>query len=232
MAILIVGEIGVKWIRADVLKKIISVFSFFNVLYMTGQSTQEVKFLNDEKIITAIKNRNEAAINETITKYSKLLWSVAEEVLSHVGSVQDVEECVADTFIYLWEHPEKFDHQRGKLKTWLSIVARTQAVNRYREITKRNTLPLEDTDFIDQLSVVDAVLEAETRKALLAAVNALGEPDREILIRRYYYNQKPKEIALALDMSVKQIDNRLYQTKRRLHEMLTRSEGGQYEFFQ
>lgn len=199
---------------------------------MTGQSAQEAKFLNDEKIITAIKKRNEATINEIITKYSKLLWSVAEAVLSHVGSVQDVEECVADTFIYLWEHPEKFDHQRGKLKTWLSIVARTQAVNRYREITKRNTLPLEDADFVDQLDVADSVLEVETRQALLAAVNALGEPDREILIRRYYYDQKPKEIALALDMSVKQIDNRLYQTKRRLREMLTRSEGGQYEFFQ
>ena len=199
---------------------------------MTGQSAQEAKFLNDEKIITAIKKRNEATINEIITKYSKLLWSVAEAVLSHIGSVQDVEECVADTFIYLWEHPEKFDHQRGKLKTWLSIVARTQAVNRYREITKRNTLPLEDADFVDQLDVADSVLEVETRQALRAAVNALGEPDREILIRRYYYDQKPKEIALALDMSVKQIDNRLYQTKRRLREMLTRSEGGQYEFFQ
>ena len=188
--------------------------------------------MNDEKIITAIKKRNEATINEIITKYSKLLWSVAEAVLSHVGSVQDVEECVADTFIYLWEHPEKFDHQRGKLKTWLSIVARTQAVNRYREITKRNTLPLEDADFVDQLDVADSVLEVETRQALIAAVNALCEPDREILIRRYYYDQKPKEIALALDMSVKQIDNRLYQTKRRLREMLTRSEGGQYELFQ
>ena len=235
MDILIVGEIGVKWTRADALKeflKNISVFSFFSVLYMTGQSAQEAKFLNDEKIITAIKKRSEATINEIITKYSKLLWSVAEAVLSHVGSVQDVEECVADTFIYLWEHPEKFDHQRGKLKTWLSIIARTQAVNRYREITKRNILPLEDTDFVDQLDVADAVLEVETRQALIAAVNALCEPDREILIRRYYYDQKPKEIALALDMSVKQIDNRLYQTKRRLHEMLTRSEGGQYEFFQ
>ena len=199
---------------------------------MTGQSVQEVTFLNDEKIITDIKNRSEVAINEIITKYSKLLWSVAEAVLSHIGSVQDVEECVADTFIYLWEHPEKFDHQRGKLKTWLSIVARTQAVNRYREITKRNTLPLEDTDFVDQLDVADAVLEVETRQALLAAVNALCEPEREILIRRYYYDQKPKEIALALNMSVKQIDNRLYQTKRRLREMLTHSGGGQYEFFQ
>ena len=94
--------------------------------------------MNDERTITAIKNRNEAAINEVITKYSKLLWAVAGAVLNNMGSTQDVEECVADTFIYLWEHPDKYDPQRGKLKTWLSIVARTQAVNRCREISKRN----------------------------------------------------------------------------------------------
>lgn len=102
-----------------------------------------------------------------------------------------------------------------------SIVARTQAVNRCREISKRNTISLENTDFIDQLGVVDNILEAETRKSLIAAVNALGEPDREILIRRYYYDQKPKEIALAMDMSVKQVDNRLYQTKLKLRESLS-----------
>ena len=62
---------------------------------MTGQSVQEVTFLNDEKIITDIKNRSEVAINEIITKYSKLLWSVAEAVLSHIGSVQDVDRCIA-----------------------------------------------------------------------------------------------------------------------------------------
>ena len=177
--------------------------------------------MNDERMITAIKNRSEAAINEVITKYSKLLWSVAGAVLNNIGSTQDVEECVADAFIYLWEQPEKYNPQRGKLKTWLSIIARTQAVNRCREIAKRNIVPLEDTDFIDQLGIVDTFLEAETRRALLAAVNALGEPDREILIRRYYYDQKPKEIALALDMSVKQVDNRLYQTKLKLREALS-----------
>ncbi len=177
--------------------------------------------MNDERVITAIKNRNEAAINEVITKYAKLLWSVAGAVLNHIGSTQDVEECVADTFIYLWEHPEKYNPRRGKLKTWLSIVARTQAVNICREITRRNIIPLEDTDFIDQLGLVDTFLEAETRRALIAAVNALGEPDREILIRRYYYEQKPKEIALALDLSVKQVDNRLYQTKLKLRKALS-----------
>ena len=114
--------------------------------------------MNDERTITAIKNRNEAVINEVITKYSKLLWAVAGAVLNNRGSTQDVEECVADTFIYLWEHPDKYDPQRGKLKTWLSIVARTQAVNRCREISKRNTISLENTDFIDQLGVVDNIL--------------------------------------------------------------------------
>lgn len=177
--------------------------------------------MNDERVITAIKNRNEAAINEVITKYSRLLWSVAGAVLNPIGSTQDVEECVADTFIYLWEHPEKYNSQRGKLKTWLSIVARTQAANRCREIAKRNLVPLEDTELIDQLGIVDTFLEAETRRALLAAIHTLGEPDQEILIRRYYYEQKPREIALALDLSVKQVDNRLYQAKRKLRKALT-----------
>ena len=73
--------------------------------------------MNDERIISAIRHRNEAAINEVIRKYSKLLWSVSDSVLSKIGSTQDIEECVADTFIYLWEHPNKYDPVRGKLKT-------------------------------------------------------------------------------------------------------------------
>ena len=148
------------------------------------------------------------------------MWTIVEAVLKNSGSVQDIEECVADTFIYLWENPEKYDHQRGKLKTWLSIVARTQAINRYREITKRGTVALEDTTFVDQMGIVDGILEEDVRCTLLAAVHALGEPEREILIRRFYYNQKPKEIALALDLSVKQVDNHLYRTKLKLREVL------------
>ena len=176
--------------------------------------------MSDTNMMTAIQNRSEAAISEVINKYSRLLWSVAGAVLHNIGTAQDVEECVADTFIYLWEHPDKFDPRRGKLKTWLSIVARTRALDRCREIAKRNTVPLEEAVLADQLGVVDDLLDGETRRALAAAVNALNEPDHEILIRRYYYDQKPKEIARALNMSVKQVDNRLYQTKRKLRDAL------------
>lgn len=177
--------------------------------------------MNDERIISAIKKKDETAINRVIEKYSKLLWSVSGAVLNNIGSTQDVEECVSDTFIYLWEHPDKYDPQRGKLRTWLSIIARTQAVNRCREIAKKNTVSLEDVRFIDQLGIVDDIFKEETRQALLAAIKALSESDREILIRRYFYEQKPKEIAVALDMSAKQVDNRLYQTKQKLRAALS-----------
>lgn len=73
---------------------------------------------------------------------------------------------------------------------------------------------------MDQMGIADGILEENVRRTLLAAVHALGEPDREILIRRYYYNQKPKEIALALDLSVKLVDNHRYRTKLKLREVL------------
>ena len=177
--------------------------------------------MNDEKVMSAIRARNEAAIHDVITRYSKLLWSVSSAVLHRTGSAQDVEECVADTFIYLWEHPDKYDPQRGRLKTWLAIVARTQAANRCRELARRSTVPLDETALIDSLGLAEAVLREEARQTLLTAVDALGEPDRDILLRRSYRGPKPREIALALNMSVKQVDNRLYQTKQRLRQALS-----------
>ena len=177
--------------------------------------------MKDENIIAAIGNRDEDTINYIINKYSRLLWTIADAVLKNVGSVQDVEECVADAFIYLWEHPGKFDPRRGSLKSLLCIIVRSRAIDRYREIARRDTLSLEETVLADSFGMQEALMREETRRELLAAVNALGEPGREILVRRYYYNQKPREIALALGLTVKQVDNSLYRSKRQLRDALT-----------
>ena len=69
-------------------------------------------------------------------------------------------------------------------------------------------------------------MEKETRRELLETVNSLDEPGRDILVRRYYYDQKPRQIALALGMTVKQVDNSLYRSKRLLREKLSQAWGG------
>ena len=177
--------------------------------------------MRDEAIILAIGNRDEDVMNDVVNKYARLLWPIAAAVLKNVGSEQDVEEVVADSFIFLWEHPGKFDPKRGTLKSLLCIVTRSRAIDRYRELSRRSTVPLEEAVLTDHFGLQEQLMREETRRELLAAVNALGEPGREILVRRYYYGQKPREIALALGMTVKQVDNSLYRSKRSLREAMS-----------
>ena len=68
-------------------------------------------------------------------------------------------------------------------------------------------------------------MQEETRQELLVAVRMLEEPNREILVRRYYRDQKPREIALALGLTVKQVDNSLYRSKRQLRQLLMEKGG-------
>ena len=176
--------------------------------------------MKDEKIREAISRGQGDVMNHVIEKYSRLLWPIASAVLEYVGSDQDVEECVADAFIYLWQYPEKFDPARGPLKNYLCLVVRSRAIDRYRQITRHGELPLEEAVLSVSRGMQEELISRETRQELIAAVNALGEPGREILVRRYYFNQKPRQIALALGMTVKQVDNSLYRSKRQLRQTL------------
>ena len=177
--------------------------------------------MKDIIVIYGIKERDECMINEVIDKYSKLLWPIASAVLKNVGSEQDVEECIADVFIDLWENPDKYDAQRGTLKSWLCMVARCKAIDRYRILSKRNTVPLEGAMMAGRMGMQDALLQEETKRELAAAVNALADVERDILIRRYYYEQKPREIAKALDLSVKQVENHLFRSKQKLRKAIS-----------
>lgn len=181
--------------------------------------------MREEAVALAIASREESVMRYVINKYSRLLWPIVSAVLQTVGSEQDVEECVADAFIYLWEHPEKFDPSRGSLKTLLCILARSRAIDRYRELMRKQTVPLEEMVLSAGTLMQDRLMQEETRRELLAAVQELEEPNREILVRRYYQDQKPREIALAMGLSVKQVDNSLYRSKRQLRAHLTEKGG-------
>ena len=172
--------------------------------------------MQEKNIIDAIKAGDEQAMQKIICRYSRLLWSIVGAVLSQVGTTEDMEECVADVFIDLWEHPQKYDESRGGLKAWLSVIARNKAIDRYRQKTKIQTIPLEET-VLAQMGVEP---EMENREGLQEALAELTEEEKEILLLRYVYQQKPKEMAVALGLSVKQIENRLYRIKAKMRKQM------------
>ena len=186
---------------------------------MTGRLNallyKEVFVLNDKKMISAIIKRDEQMLAFVIQKYSKLLWEITASILLNVSSVQEVEECVADVFIFLWQYPEKYNPDRAKLSSWLSMIARSKAVDRYRSLIKNKEISMEEI-IVESLGYAEVKTSDEDKEELLFYIAELDEKEKELIVRRYYYEQKPAEIALALDIPKKQIENRLYYAKQKL----------------
>ncbi len=171
--------------------------------------------LNDKKIIAALIKGDEKILAFVIRKYSGLLWKIAASILINAASAQEVEECVADVFIFLWQYPEKYNPDRAKLSSWLSMIARSKAVDRYRSLIKNKEISMEEI-IVESLGYAEVKTSDEDKEELLFYIAELDEKEKELIVRRYYYEQKPAEIALALDIPKKQIENRLYYAKQKL----------------
>ena len=180
---------------------------------------KEVSTLNDKKIISEMIHGDEQMLAFAVRKYSKLLWKIAASILINAASAQDVEECIADVFIYLWQHPEKYDPDKAKLSSWLSMIARSKAIDRYRQIVKKRELPIEEIAVESLICAEITETDAEKEK-LLSCIEELDEKEKELIIRRYYYEQKPAEIAVVLDIPKKQVENKLYYVRQKLKKMM------------
>jgi len=169
-------------------------------------------------LISLIRENDEEAIRLLMEKYSKLLWKVVDAVLCDVGSVHDIEECVADVFIQLWQDPGKFDPGRAELKSYLCLIAKSKAIDRFRKLTRHINADLDDVTAAAPDDLEEGLILSERSERLNEAISRLDELEREILIRRYYYDQKPSQIALACGLKVKQVENSLYRIKQRLRK--------------
>ena len=166
---------------------------------------------------------DERALDDAISSYSRLLWSIALAVLRNIGTKEDMEECVADAFIQLWKSSASLSESGGSVKSWLCVAVKSRAIDRYRKIVQKSEIALDEQLASCRSGIVDQTLDAVLQRELIAAIHALGEPDREIILRRFYYRQKPKEISLALDLPIRQVENRIFRAKQKLRAQL---EGG------
>ncbi len=202
----------------------VSVFDFWFVFIyepLNALIEKEVLVLNDKKTISAILNRDEQVLASVVQRYSRLLWKVASPILTNAASSQEIEECVADVFIYLWQHPEKYDPNKAKLASWLSVIAKSRAIDRYRRIIKTRELSMEEI-VVESLGYDEIAEIQEEKERLRSCIDELSETEKELIVRRYYHEQKPAEIAAVLNIPKKQVENKLYHAKQRLKKMMER----------
>jgi RNA polymerase sigma-70 factor (ECF subfamily) len=185
-----------------------------------------VRFVQDDVLIQKIIDGdvNNEAFNYIIDAYNKLLWVVAGGILSSIGTTQDIEECISDVYIELWRNPKKFIRQKGTLKNYLAVIAKNKALDRYRVLSKNKIVEMDEAIKASDDDLLDYIIDKEMYAALYEAINSLAEPNKEILIRRYFFEEKPAYIAEKTAIPVKEVENRLYQSKLKLRNILTGKE--------
>lgn len=178
--------------------------------------------LEDEQIIDLFFERSEQAVGELDRKYGSAVSKTAANLLH---SKQDVEECVNDTWLGVWNSIPP--HRPDPLVSYVCRIARNLAVSRLRRdaAAKRNggfDLVLDEIqDFLPASMDVEA--EYEVRE-LLDRINrflsALPYDDRFLFVRRYWYADSVKEIAAAMRVREGLVSVRLFRLREKLRKSL------------
>ena len=177
--------------------------------------------MDESKILKRLKAGDEAALGWFIERYTGYVSSIVYSLIGQALGQADIEEVTADVFLALWESREKV--RPGKVRSWLSAVARNTALNRLRQ--RHMELPFEEDILVINSPGPEAEYsEKELAQIVRRAVDSLPNPEREIFLRHYYYGQKVKEIARQLNLNESTVKTKL----RRGREALGRSlqEGG------
>ncbi len=128
-----------------------------------------------KSLVDGVMHRDESAFREVIQTYTKLLWAVAGSILNGCdGYEQDVEECVSDVFIYLWNNVKQFDPVRGSLKSYLVEIAKSNAINRYYKKSRERLVQLED--YMEKADE-EKQLEAKDYSRLYGSTQGLKVPN-------------------------------------------------------
>ena len=86
---------------------------------------------------------------------------------------------------------------------------------------KKDHTSIEDVEIPDERNLAE-----ETSKTDLVwnAVMSLGEPDNEIFVRRYKFDEKIRDISNAMGLNISTVKTRLSRGKRKLRKILSEAE--------
>ena len=110
---------------------------------------------SDEDLAKRLQERDLEAFETLISRYSREIFYFVRLVLDGIGVAQDAEECVNDLFITVWQEIDAFDSERGTLRTWLTMRAKYIALDRRRQLCRRQALHVQQADEYRQWSASD-----------------------------------------------------------------------------
>ncbi|AGX44708.1 sigma-70 family RNA polymerase sigma factor [Clostridium saccharobutylicum] len=179
--------------------------------------------ISDIQLLELLYSKPEQGLKVMMDNYMSLIYTIIFNKLSGLYSKEDIEECVSDVFFEVFHYKNRIDLEKGSIKSFLAVIAKRKAIDMYRKNKNNIHVPIDDTAEVLYTSaddVVDSILSKESNSELINAIKSLGEPDSEIIIRRYYFNQSSKDISQNVGLKVNTIDKKMSRGIQKLKKVL------------
>ena len=175
--------------------------------------------MKDEEIVALYFARNEDAIAKTQEQYGWYCSSIAYHILC---SIEDSEECVADTWLHTWNSipPKKPD----RLKPYVGRITRNLALNRVKADASRKCgevlTALEELEVADLNTPEDAMEQKRLSDAITAFLRTLPPTKQRVFVLRYWYFLSLKEISQKTGWKDNRLMVELYRMRGKLKTYL------------
>ena len=130
-------------------------------------------------VAVTIDLANPAGFRQAFSDHHRAVYSTAFRVLGDAAQAQDV---VQDVFLRLWRKPGSFDASRGELATYLRLMARSRALDLWREGQVRGRAAERLKVVADTPSTDPAELDHDGERSARGAVARSPRRQREALV--------------------------------------------------
>jgi len=177
---------------------------------------------SDAALVVSIGRYQQAALAEAYRRHAGATFGLAKRLLNDHARA---EEIVQEVFVRLWNDPNRYDPERGTLRSFLLAHTHGRSVDMIRSDVSRRTR--EEREAREQADggydvareVWDMALAGHVREAM----ETLQEGEREAIELAYFGGLTYKEVAARLDEPEGTVKSRIRSGLKRLRGELVQS---------
>lgn len=174
---------------------------------------------SDARLAAGLAAGDEAALAELYDHFAGLVYGVALRVTADRSGAEDV---VQEVLVGLWQRPDRYVPERGRLAAYLAVVARRRAIEwvrrseaEHRRAERAGTVRVVEADPVDDVAARS--VRAERVRAVVAALPA----DQRVAVELAYFGGLSyREVAVRLGIAEGTAKSRLRLALGKLHAML------------
>ena len=180
----------------------------------------------DRALVRRMAAGDETALGALYDRWQALVHSVALQV---TGDRDDAEEVVEEAFWQAWRQAGRYEETRGSISTWLTMIARSRALDRVRARRRAREERMDGVTEADEAAAsfdgafagpLDSAMADEMRRLVAEAVAKLPPEQRQTVEMAYFRGMSQTEIAEATGQPLGTVKTRARLALQKLRDSL------------